>query len=66
MEQDDGNTAPDWEIVDSHHVRLRAERSGRGNGRVYTITITCTDGSGNSTQQERDGHSASELEQILN
>ena len=40
----DGDTAPDWEIVDDHHVRLRAERSGNGTGRVYTITITCTDG----------------------
>jgi hypothetical protein len=47
---DDGDTAPDWEIVDSHHVRLRAERAGGGTGRVYTITITCTDGSGNSTR----------------
>ncbi|MEW6208148.1 MAG: hypothetical protein AB1631_07260 [Acidobacteriota bacterium] len=45
----DGDTAPDWEIVDAHHVRLRAERAGTGNGRVYAITITCTDGSGNST-----------------
>jgi hypothetical protein len=43
---DDGNTAPDWEVVDAHHVRLRAERSGTGNGRIYTITITCTDGMG--------------------
>ncbi|HJU53970.1 MAG TPA: alpha-amylase family glycosyl hydrolase, partial [Pyrinomonadaceae bacterium] len=34
----DGDTAPDWEIVDAHHVRLRAERSGSGTGRVYTIT----------------------------
>ncbi len=49
--EDDGNTAPDWEIVDSHHVRLRAERSGGGNGRIYTITITCADGSGNSTSR---------------
>ena len=39
----DGNTAPDWEIVDSHHVRLRAERSGTGDGRVYSILITCSD-----------------------
>jgi glycosidase len=46
---DDGDTAPDWEIVDAHHVRLRAERSDSGSGRVYTITITCTDASGNST-----------------
>ena len=43
----DGDTAPDWEIVDTHHVRLRAERSSKGSGRMYTITITCTDGFGN-------------------
>ncbi len=43
---DDGNTAPDWEVIDDHHVRLRAERSGSGTGRIYTITITCTDGMG--------------------
>ncbi|HEY3581721.1 MAG TPA: VCBS repeat-containing protein [Pyrinomonadaceae bacterium] len=41
------NTAPDWEIIDEHHVRLRAERASNGSGRVYTITITCSDGSGN-------------------
>src|SRR6185503_16010444 len=39
----DGDTAPDWEIVDAHHVRLRAERAGTGNGRIYTIYIACTD-----------------------
>ena len=43
---DDGNTAPDWEVIDAHHVRLRAERSGSGTGRIYTITITCTDSMG--------------------
>ena len=47
----DGNTATDWEIVDAHHLRLRAERSGRGNGRIYTITITATDSSGNTSSQ---------------
>jgi hypothetical protein len=45
----DGNTAPDWEIVDAHHVLLRAERSGKASGRVYTITITGVDSSGNSS-----------------
>lgn len=46
---DDGNTAPDWQIVDEHHVLLRAERSGTGTGRIYTITVTCTDSAGNAT-----------------
>jgi len=45
----DGDASPDWTIVDAHHVNLRAERSGTGTGRVYTITITCTDGGGHST-----------------
>ncbi len=40
----DGDTDPDWEIVDAHHVRLRAERAATGTGRIYTITITCTNG----------------------
>ncbi|MFZ9388575.1 MAG: reprolysin-like metallopeptidase [Chitinophagaceae bacterium] len=43
----DGDTAPDWEVIDDHHVRLRAERAGSGNGRIYTITITSTDDCGN-------------------
>jgi hypothetical protein len=38
----DGNTSPDWRVVDAHHVLLRAERAGNGSGRTYTITITCT------------------------
>jgi hypothetical protein len=38
----DGNTSPDWEVIDAHHVRLRAERAGNGDGRTYTISITCT------------------------
>lgn len=45
----DGDTSPDWEIVDNHHVRLRAERAGSGSGRKYTITVTCTDAAGNVT-----------------
>ena len=47
----DGDTAPDWKITGNLTVNLRAERSGTGNGRIYTITINCTDGVGNSSSQ---------------
>jgi len=47
----DGDTSIDWEIVDAHQVRLRAERSGNGTGRVYTITATCTDSAGGSSSE---------------
>jgi hypothetical protein len=43
----DGDTSPDWEVIDEHHVKLRAERAGNGDGRIYTITITSTDDCGN-------------------
>jgi putative hemolysin len=45
----DGDTAPDWEIDGDLTVKLRAERSGTGSGRVYTITGTCDDGCGNNS-----------------
>jgi hypothetical protein len=48
----DGNTASDWEIVDTHHVRLRVEIAGNGHGRLYTISITSTDGSGNASSRQ--------------
>ena len=44
----DGNTGPDWVIVDKDTVQLRAERSGNGDGRIYTITVEATDESGNT------------------
>jgi hypothetical protein len=44
----DGDTAPDWEIIDDHHIKLRAERAGNGDGRVYTVTVACTDQYGNT------------------
>ena len=40
----DGDTDPDWEIIDNHHVKLRAERAASGDGRIYTITVTVDDG----------------------
>jgi hypothetical protein len=41
-------------VIDQIHgiitLKLRAERSGSGNGRIYTITITARDASGNTSQ----------------
>jgi len=45
---EDGNTVDDIVIVDQTHFRLRAERSGLGTGRVYTITYGATDAAGNT------------------
>ncbi len=52
----DGDTAPDWEILDTHRVRLRSERSGTGDGRVYTVSIDCTDAAGNSSTKSVEVH----------
>ncbi|HKO15510.1 MAG TPA: hypothetical protein VJU87_04675 [Gemmatimonadaceae bacterium] len=45
----DGNTAPDWIVTSPSTVSLRAERSGTGTGRVYTIGVTCSDAAGNTS-----------------
>jgi uncharacterized repeat protein (TIGR01451 family) len=45
----DGNTLNDIVIgANCQSVQLRAERSGNGNGRVYTITLRVRDASGNT------------------
>ena len=43
----DGNTGPDYQIIQPHGLKLRAERSGHGNGRVYTIAVQALDAAGN-------------------
>jgi len=45
----DGDTPDDIVIVDDYNFKLRAERSGTGTGRIYTITYQVTDACGNST-----------------
>jgi len=47
--EEDGNTTNDIVIIDDLHFKLRAERSGVGTGRIYTITYLVTDACGNST-----------------
>jgi hypothetical protein len=43
----DGNTDPDWIITGDMTLQLRAERSGTGTDRVYTVQVEATDASGN-------------------
>ncbi|MDH3434327.1 MAG: PKD domain-containing protein, partial [Gammaproteobacteria bacterium] len=47
----DGNTEPDFSVEQnpdgSFNVWVRVERSGTGEGRLYTINATAEDGSGN-------------------
>jgi hypothetical protein len=49
----DGNTKPDFDRAefgtDDRDFRLRAERRGPGDGRVYTIEYVAEDDSGNTT-----------------
>lgn len=49
----DGDTANDIQITGNNTltpaVALRAERSGKGNGRVYTITVIAVDLAGNAS-----------------
>ena len=42
-----GDTGPDA-VIQGPTVLLRAERSGKGNGRVYRVNFTATDGQGGS------------------
>lgn len=44
----DGDTSPDWIVTGALSVDLRAERAGGGSGRVYTITVECSDADANA------------------
>jgi len=46
----DGRTSPDWVITGDHTLMLRAERSGYGGGRVYSITILAMDAANNLSE----------------
>ncbi|HZR22713.1 MAG TPA: Ig-like domain repeat protein [Vicinamibacterales bacterium] len=38
-----------WTITGPLTVSLQADRNGSGDGRIYTIAVSCVDGSGNAT-----------------
>jgi hypothetical protein len=42
------SSSPQWQITGPLTVSLEADRLGTGSGRVYTITVRCTDRSGNA------------------
>lgn len=46
----DGDTAPDWQVTGDFTAMLRAERSGAGSGRIYTLAVVCEDAAGNAAQ----------------
>lgn len=48
----DGNTMPDWVVTGDLTLSLRAERSAPQVARIYTITVRCTDDSGNSAERD--------------
>jgi hypothetical protein len=45
----DGDTAHDTSLSATVQLSVRAERSGKGDGRVYTITFSASDGRGGTT-----------------
>jgi hypothetical protein len=45
-----GKTSPEWQITGNHTLKLLADRSGAGNGRIYSITILATNAAGNVSQ----------------
>jgi hypothetical protein len=45
----DGDTAGDFVITGPLSVSVRAERAGKGDGRIYTITVEARDAAGNTT-----------------
>jgi len=51
----DGNTSPDIQGAtfgtDDRTFELRSERTGPGNGRVYTVIYEASDKSGNTTRK---------------
>ncbi len=48
------NTSPDWNITGNLTLELRAEVTSQDLPRVYTILVSCTDASGNTSYRSLD------------
>ena len=48
----DGNTLDDIKVDAAGNIWLRAERSGNGTGRIYTLTYEAEDQSGNTATND--------------
>lgn len=48
---DPDSTSRDWEVINNHSIRLKALRLRSGMARVYMITVTCADASGNTSKR---------------
>lgn len=46
---DDGNPQADWEITGPLSLKLRKESGKKKKERIYTVSVTCTDASGNQS-----------------
>jgi hypothetical protein len=67
----DGNFSPDAKNIGLGSLRLRSERNGAKDGRVYLIVVTATDSSGNVGRSSRTvtasiSSSASSLQSVAN
>jgi hypothetical protein len=49
VRSDDGGSPKDWKVTGPLSLSLRAERTGRGAGRTYSVSVRCGDASGNHT-----------------
>ena len=67
----DGNFSPDANNIAVGTLRLRSERKGNGDGRVYLVVVTATDSSGNVGRSARTvtvslGQGAADLQRVAN
>jgi len=46
----DGATSADWLVTSALTASVRADRTGSGDGRVYTLQVACVDAAGNTAR----------------